>query len=138
MSLCCLALFMTLYLLERVPRPTKGELRWGWQNLLWIRSCHIRSPIPHLRNRLINIGSQYHTQIFTCFRCKKFLIFEISSSATLHCTTRTTYQNTEITLFLPYILRKDKQSAFEIWQGLDHHLVSLGTCVTKLLLLCQL
>ena len=73
MSLCCLALFMTLYLLERVPRPTKGELRWGWQNLLWIRSCHIRSPIPHLRNRLINIGSQYHAQIFTCFRCKNTL-----------------------------------------------------------------
>ena len=40
--------------------------------------------------------------------------------STLCCATRTTPQNTEEMLSLPYIWHKDKQSAFKIRQGLLH------------------
>ena len=36
------------------------------------------------------------------------------------------YNTTELMLSLPYIWHKDKWSAFEIQQGLEHHLVSSG------------
>ena len=36
------------------------------------------------------------------------------------------YITTELMLSLPYIWHKDKWSAFEIQQGLEHHLVSSG------------
>ena len=42
------------------------------------------------------------------------------------------HQNTEITLFLPYVGHKDKRSAFEIWQSFEHHLVSLGARICAL------
>ena len=47
----------------------------------------------------------------------------------LPCATHTTHQKTEEMLSLPYIWRKDKRSAFEIWQGLQALPVGLGTRV---------
>ena len=66
---------------------------------------------------------------FTCFRRKKCVSEHRSNlqfksrdffklpSAKYTALTRTTHQNTEIMLFLPYIWGKEKRSAFEIWQG---------------------